>query len=61
MTTLGVTGGAMKNVKDNRRIDLLGLFGQAIECQLWRTPLASGVRIVFREVLFMNLPGVPSE
>src|SRR6266849_4619680 len=45
----------MKNVEDNRRIDLLGLFGQPFECQLWRTPFSSGVRIVFREVLFHEL------
>src|SRR5712692_11653534 len=45
----------MKNVEDNRRIDLLGLFGQPFECQLWRTPLSSGVRVVFREMLFHEL------
>jgi len=42
----------MKNVEDNRRIDLLGLLRQPFECQLWRTPLSSGVRVVFREMLF---------
>ncbi len=42
----------MKNVEDNRRIDLLGLLRQPFECQLWRTPLSLGVRIFFREVLF---------
>ena len=45
----------MKNVEDNRRIDLLGLLRQPFECQLWRTPLSSGVRIIFREVLFHEL------
>ena len=45
----------MKNVEDNRGIDLLGLFGQPFSCQLWRTPLSSGVRIFFREVLFHEL------
>src|SRR6267154_4088763 len=45
----------MKNVEDNRRIDSLRLLRQPFECQLWRTPFSSGVRIVFREVLFHEL------
>ena len=45
----------MKNVEDNRRIYLLGLLRQPLECQLWRTPLSLGVRIFFREVLFYEL------
>jgi hypothetical protein len=45
----------MKNVEGNGRIDLLGLLRQPFECQLWRTPFSSGVRIVFREVLFHEL------
>jgi hypothetical protein len=49
---LHVTGGAMKNVEDNRRIYLLGSLRQPLERQLWRTPLSLGVRIFFREVLF---------
>jgi hypothetical protein len=42
----------MKNVEDQRCIDLLGLLRQPFECRLWRTPIPLGIRVFLREVLF---------